>query len=81
VVRAARLVRVAAGLAITWRPGRRELITMAVLELFSEVGVAVEVIVGRRLLEAILVTQHTSASLASVWPSAALSASSRRRWA
>jgi ATP-binding cassette subfamily B protein len=65
-------VRVAAGLAITWRPGRRELITMAVLELFSGVGVAVEVIVGRRVLEAILVTQHTSASLASVWPSAAL---------
>ena len=56
VVRAARLVRVAAGLAITWRAGRRELITMAVLELLSGVGVAVEVIVGRRALEAILVT-------------------------
>jgi ABC-type multidrug transport system fused ATPase/permease subunit len=47
---------VAAGLAITWRAGRRELITMAVLELLSGVGVAVEVIVGRRALEAILVT-------------------------
>jgi ATP-binding cassette, subfamily B, bacterial len=63
---------VAAGVAITWHAGRRELITMAVLELLSGVGVAVEVIVGRRVLEAILVTQHTSASLASVWPSAAL---------
>ena len=49
-------MRVAAGLAITWRAGRRELITMAVLELLSGVGVAVEVIVGRRALEAILVT-------------------------
>jgi len=64
--------RVAAGLAITWHAGRRELITMAVLELLSGAGVAAEVIVGRRALEAILVTQHTSASLASVWPSAAL---------
>src|SRR5579859_5232383 len=63
---------VAAGIAITWRAGRRELITMAVLELLSGVGVAVEVVVGRRVLEAILVTQHTSAGLGSVWPSAAL---------
>src|SRR5260370_24549923 len=63
---------VAAGLAITWRAGRRELITMAVLELLSGVGVAAEVVVGRRLLAAILATQHTTAGLASVWPSAAI---------
>src|SRR6266852_1026496 len=63
---------VGAGLAITWRAGRRELITMAVLELLSGVGVAVEVVVGRRVLEAVLVTQHTRAGLANVWPSAAL---------
>ena len=63
---------VAAGVAITWHAGRRELITMAVLELLSGIGVAAEVVVGRRVLEAILVTQHASAGLASVWPSAAL---------
>ncbi len=63
---------VAAGLAITWHAGRRELITMAVLELLSGIGVAAEVVVGRRVLEAVLVSQHTSAGLASVWPSAAL---------
>jgi ATP-binding cassette subfamily B protein len=62
---------VAAGVGITWRAGRRELITMAVLELLSGIGVAVEVLVGRHVLEAILVTQHTSAGLGSVWPSAA----------
>ena len=65
-----RLVR--AGLTISWHAGRRELITMAVLELLSGIGVAAEVVVGRRVLEAVLVTQHTSAGLASVWPSAAL---------
>src|SRR5260370_15524857 len=63
---------VAAGLAITWRAGRRELITMAVLELLSGVGVAAEVVVGRHVLAAVLATQHTSAGLASVWPSAAI---------
>ncbi len=62
----------AAGITITWRAGRRELITMAVLELLSGIGVAVEVLVGRHVLAAILLTQHTSAGLGSVWPSAAL---------
>jgi ATP-binding cassette subfamily B protein len=67
---------VAAGLAITWRAGRRELIVIAVLELLSGVGVAAEVVVGRHLLEAILATQrtqpaqHAADGLASVWPSA-----------
>jgi ATP-binding cassette, subfamily B, bacterial len=63
---------VAAGVGITWRAGRRELITMAVLELLSGTGVAAEVVVGRRVLEAILVTQHAADGLGSVWPSAAL---------
>ena len=63
----------AAGMGITWRAGRRELVTMAVLEVLSGVGVAVEVLVGRRVLEAVLSTQHSSGSgLASVWPSAVL---------
>jgi ATP-binding cassette, subfamily B, bacterial len=62
---------VAAGLAITWRAGRRELIIMAALELLSGVGLAGEVVVGRRTLAAILATQHTSAGVASVWQSAA----------
>jgi ATP-binding cassette subfamily B protein len=62
---------VAAGLAITWRAGRRELIVMAALELLSGAGVAGEVVVGRRTLAAILATQHTTAGVASVWPSAA----------
>jgi len=63
---------VAAGVAITWHAGRSELITMGVLELVSGVGLAAEVLVGRRVLEAIAVTQHTSAGMASVWPSAVL---------
>ena len=65
-----RLVR--AGLTLTWRAGPRELITMAVLEVLCGIGVAAEVVVGRRGAEAVLGTQHTSAGLASVWPSAAL---------
>src|SRR5215469_8157108 len=60
---------VLAGLAITWHAGRRELVTMTALELMSGIGVAAEVVVGRRVLQAILATQHTSAGLARVWPS------------
>ncbi len=61
---------VAAGVAITWRAGRRELITIAALELLSGIGVAAEVVVGRRVLEAVLTAPHTTAGLGSVWPSA-----------
>jgi ATP-binding cassette subfamily B protein len=61
---------VAAGVAITWRAGRRELITIAALELLSGIGVAAEVVVGRRVLEAVLTASHTTAGLGSVWPSA-----------
>ena len=43
---------VTAGVAITWQAGRRELIIMTVLKGLSGVGVAAEVIVGRRVLEA-----------------------------
>jgi ATP-binding cassette, subfamily B, bacterial len=69
---------VAAGLTICWRAGRRELITMTALEVLSGIGVAAEVVVGRRVLQAILGTQHAggggvgSAGLSSIWPSAAL---------
>lgn len=63
---------VAAGLAITWRAGRRELTAIALLELLSGIGVAAEVVVGRRLLESVLTAQHTTAGLAGVWPSAAV---------
>ena len=73
---------VAAGVGITWRAGRRELITIAALEVLSGVGVAAEVVVGRHVAEALLVTtQHAgsgssaglaSAGLSSVWPSAVL---------
>ncbi|HSR86011.1 MAG TPA: ABC transporter ATP-binding protein [Streptosporangiaceae bacterium] len=63
---------VGAGLAITWCAGRRELITMTALEVLSGIGVAAELVVGRRVLGAILAAQHTSAGLASVWPSFAL---------
>ena len=49
----------AAGVGITWRAGRRELITMTVLEVLSGIGVALEVLVGQRVLEAVLSTQHT----------------------
>jgi len=48
---------VAAGLTICWRAGRRELITMGALEVLSGIGVAAEVVVGRRVLEAILVAK------------------------
>ena len=61
---------VAAGVAITWRAGRRELITIAALELLSGIGVAAEVVVGRRVLEAVLTAPHTTAGLGRVWPSA-----------
>jgi ATP-binding cassette subfamily B protein len=61
---------VAAGVAITWRAGRRELITIAARELLSGIGVAAEVVVGRRVIEAVLTAPHTSAGLGSVWPSA-----------
>ncbi len=61
---------VAAGVAITWRAGRRELITIAGLELLSGIGVAAEVVVGRRVLEAVLTASHTAAGLGGVWPSA-----------
>lgn len=61
---------VAAGLAITWHAGRRELIIMGVLELVSGVGVAAEVVVGRHVLAAVLATEHTSAGSAGVWPGA-----------
>ncbi len=67
---------VAAGLTITWRAGRRELIIMAALEVLSGIGVAAEVVVGRRVAEALLVTRQGGAGLASgwqsVWPSAVL---------
>ena len=45
---------VAAGVGIAWRAGRRELIIMAVLEVLSGFGVGAEVVVGRRVLEALL---------------------------
>jgi ATP-binding cassette subfamily B protein len=71
---------VAAGLAITWHAGRRELITVGVLELVSGAGVAAEVVVGRRVLAAVLAAEHVSpgrassglasSGLAGVWPSA-----------
>src|SRR5579862_1439887 len=47
---------VAAGVAICWRAGRRELITLGLLELLSGVGVAAEVVVGRQVLQAFLLT-------------------------
>jgi ATP-binding cassette, subfamily B, bacterial len=73
---------VMAGLAITWHAGRRELITMAALELLSGIGVAAELVVGRRVLAAVLAAAPTTtvhlttvppaAGLASVWVSAAI---------
>jgi ATP-binding cassette, subfamily B, bacterial len=69
---------VAAGVAICWRAGRRELITIGVLELLSGVGVAAEVVVGRQVLQGILVAEHvvggarSGGAWHSVWPSAAL---------
>src|SRR5262249_62327876 len=59
---------VAAGLAITWRAGWRELIVMVALELISGIGVAAEVVVGRRTLAAILATQHAGAGVAGGLP-------------
>jgi ABC-type multidrug transport system fused ATPase/permease subunit len=53
---------VTAGVGITWRAGRRELLTMVALEALCGVGVAAEVLVGRRVLEAI-----TAAGAKLVW--------------
>src|SRR5258708_14564302 len=63
---------VGAGLVITWRAGRRELITMTALEVLSGIGVAAEVVVGRRGLGAILAPRPPRAGLAAAWPSLAL---------
>jgi hypothetical protein len=53
---------VAAGIAICWRAGRRELITLGVLELLSGAGVAAEVVVGRQVLQAFLLTGDAASS-------------------
>src|ERR1700722_15948525 len=71
---------VAAGIAICWRAGRRELITLGLLELLSGAGVAAEVVVGRQVLQGFLLTGDAASSggagsgggWSSVWPSAAL---------
>jgi ATP-binding cassette, subfamily B, bacterial len=77
---------VAAGIAICWRAGRRELITMGALELLSGAGVAAQVVVGRQVLQAVLLADHAVGSgglvgsggagmasrWSSVWVSAAL---------
>jgi hypothetical protein len=47
-----------------WRAGRGELLTIASLELLSGIGAVAEVVVGQRLLEAIVATQHTDARVA-----------------
>jgi hypothetical protein len=71
----------AAGVGICWRAGRRELITLGVLELLSGVGVAAEVVVGQQVLQAFLLTGGAAGSGGSsgsgggwnsVWPSAVL---------
>jgi len=79
---------VAAAIALCWRAGRRQLITMGVLELLSGVGVAAQVVVGQRVLQAFLLADHAvgsnglvgsagpagSAGLASGWSSVGVSA-------
>src|SRR5580692_10236129 len=75
------LRRGGAGTELCWRAGRRELITLGVLELLSGAGVAAEVVVGRQVLQAFLLTGGAAGSGGSsgsggewnsVWPSAAL---------
>src|SRR5258707_8643406 len=61
---------VAAGLAITWRAGRRELIVMAAPEPLSRAGGAAGGGVGPRTPAAILAPPPTTSGGASVWPSA-----------
>src|SRR5579863_1219828 len=56
--------------SIVWHAARRELITMVALEVLSGIGVAAEVVVGRRVAETVLATQRSGAGLAAVWPSA-----------
>src|SRR5262249_17298398 len=63
---------VGAGLVLTWRAGRRGLMTMTAPGGLSGGGGGAEGGVGRAGLEAILATQHTGAGLAGVWPSFAL---------
>lgn len=62
------LLRLAvSGVGIVWHAARRELIAMTVLEVISGVGTAVQVVVGRGALTALLATQHGGA-VADVWP-------------
>src|SRR3984957_20611968 len=71
---------VAAGIAICWRAGRRELITLGGLELLAGAGVAAEGGVGREVLQGFLLSGDAARSggagsgggWSSVWPSAAL---------
>src|SRR5580692_9796494 len=58
---------VAGGVAICWRAGRRELITLGVLELLSGAGVAAEVVVGRQVLQAFLLTGDAASSGGGGW--------------
>ena len=65
------LARLAASsVSIVWHAARRELITMAALEVLTGIGVAAEVVVVRHVAEAVLETQSSGTGLAAVWPSA-----------
>ena len=78
------LARLAASsVSIVWQAARRELVTMAGLEVLSGIGVAGEVVVGRRVAEAVLETQGSGVGLGpcglarSRWPSSRRCSGSR----
>jgi ATP-binding cassette subfamily B protein len=68
------LLRLAgSGVGIVWHAAPRELVAMAVLEVISGVGAAVQVVVGRNAVNALLAAQHPGSQIAGgfggVWPS------------
>lgn len=64
-----RLPRIARdGLRILWNAGRKEFVTSTVLQAIGGVGIAVQLLIGRNALEALLEASRTDNSLAAVLP-------------
>jgi ATP-binding cassette subfamily B protein len=65
-----RLPRLAAGaVRLVWRAGRTEFATSAVLHIISGIGIAVQVLVGQRVLDHLVTAQRQGEALTSLLPS------------
>jgi ATP-binding cassette subfamily B protein len=68
-----RLPGLAAGaIRLVWRAGRREFIASALLQTLGAVGIALQVLVGRRVLADLLIAQRDAGALTSVLPAVGL---------